>query len=314
VSDISLALVTRNQAEYLRIFLAHYLRHGTGAAPLIIVDDGSEDGTAEFLAALPQEAPITVRRIPHASIAHARNQALRLAATPWIAFSDTDCILGPLYFEALAALPLRFAGAAAVEGLVAAPAGPRPPFTHAVVNLQGGFFATANMAFHVPTVLALGGFDETRFGNYREDTDLALTLLEKKGPIPFHPALAAAHPYVPRRFLKTLSEVWAVQNRIIAAEIGLFEKHPVSYARVRRHRDARATLLSWCGKHFLSAARQAVGSLADTGLRGASACGAALVVAALEQFVILALCVFRVGKIFRSGATGLGTSVDATLA
>lgn len=288
---ITLALVTRDQAPYLRVFLANWLRHGAGI-PLIVIDDGSSDATPDILAAIPKEAPASVHRITHVTIAHARNQALARAATPWIAFSDTDCLLGADYFAALAALPGRFPGAAAVEGAVRPPDGPPPPFTHGVANLKGGFYATANMVFHVPTVRALGGFDEARFGNYREDTDLALTLLEQKGAIPFYPELIVAHPYVPRRFMKSLSRFWTDQSRILTAEMRLFEKHPATYARVRHRRNARATVLAWCLRHFLSAARRSAPPFGIATLK-------TLLVAACEQIALLTLCLLRAGKILR---------------
>jgi glycosyltransferase involved in cell wall biosynthesis len=298
--QVALGLVTRDQADYLRVFLGNYLRHGAGKAPLIVIDDGSRDATAEILAALPKDSGIAVHRIAHVTIAHARNEALRRSPAPWLAFSDTDCLLDGDYFEALESIPARFAGSAAVEGAVLAPAGPPPPFTHGVANLAGGFFATANMVFHVPSILALGGFDETRFGDYREDTDLALTVLEKKGAVPFYPDLAVIHPFIPRRFLKSLRGAWSSQSRIVAAEIALFQKHPRSYTLVRRHRDARRTLRAWCGRHSLSSLRSSFNYLRATRSgAGLFASLQAAIVATVEHVFILLLCLAHAGKISR---------------
>ena len=252
MNSISLALVTRNQAGFLRRFLDNYLASGAGMVALTVVDDGSDDATPSILAALPPGAGIRVHTLhtgPHGSIARARNHALRHSPTPWLAFSDTDCILGRDYFDALAAVPGRFPEAAAVEGAVHAPPGPRPLFAHSVINLRGGFYATANMAFRVAPALAAGGFDEESFGNYREDTDLAMTLIERCGPIPFLPELKVVHPHIPRRLLPALRGAWGAQERIIEAEIRLYRKHPRSYALARARRDARATLAAWALGH-----------------------------------------------------------------
>jgi glycosyltransferase involved in cell wall biosynthesis len=305
MTRISLALATYNQSDLLRGFLANYLRHGASRVPLIVVDDGSEDGTREVLREHAHPS-ITVHNLAHVSAAHARNHALRAAPTEWIAFSDTDCILDEAYFTTLASIPARFPDAAAVEGAVHPTPGPKPPFTHSLHNPIGGTFATANMVFRVKDILALGGFDEGFTVNFREDTDLALTILEKVGAIPFCAELAVEHPHLPRRFGTALRKAFATQDRLVRAEIRLFQKHPSTYARVRHYRDARGTLLSWCAKYFAMHAKEGFGYLFRTRgvtggdrLRGLLPAAQALIVALLEQACIDAICMARLGTITR---------------
>lgn len=301
--SITLAVATYNQAGLLRAFLAAWRDRGADLVPLMVVDDGSTDATQDALrdAAHPRLTPI---RLPHVSVAHARNHALRASPTSWLAFTDTDCILSRNYFETLAALPARFPEAIAVEGPVRPVAGPKPPFTHSLHN-PGGTYATANMAFRAAEALALGGFDEA-FANYREDTDLALTLLDRGHAIPFCAELVVEHPHLPRRFLRSLAAAYATQERVVLAEIRLFGKHPSSYARVRHYEDARGTLSAWCRKYFALYFKECFRFLfrdprpsARERLRGLLPAAQAMLVALAEQACILWLCMVKWREIAR---------------
>lgn len=299
VPAISLALATYNQAPLLRRFVDNYLRDGAGIVPLIIVDDGSRDGTADILGALPPEAGISVHRLEHVSVSRARNHALRNCPGPWIAFSDTDCRLDRRYFETLGAIPERYAGSAAVEGAVLPEPGPKPPFHHSLFNARGGTFATANMAFHVATALEAGGFDEG-FGNYREDADLALTLIGRGHAVPFCPDLAVFHPHLPRKFLPSLRTAFATQKAVIRSETRLYRKHPTGYALVRHHPDAATTIGAWrrkyAGLYFRECLRYLFGTpglgIPDR-IRGTNLAVQAMIVALLEQGCVLVISMVR---------------------
>lgn len=302
---ITLAVPTYNQAGLLRGFLAAWRERGADLVPLIVVDDGSTDGTPRVLAEAAHPR-LTVHRLPHVSAAHARNHALRSSPTAWLAFTDTDCILSRDYFETLSSLPERFPLAIAVEGAVRPVAGPKPPFTHSLHN-PGGTYATANMAFRAAEVLALGGFDEAFTVNFREDTDLALTLLDRGHAIPFCPDLAVEHPHLPRRFLPALAHAYATQDRLIRAEMRLYLKHPASYARVRHCPDARGTLAAWRRRYFALYLKECLRFLfrdpvtARDRLRGLLPAAQAMTVALAEQACILWLCMVKWREVARLG-------------
>ncbi len=292
-TSISLAVVTYNQADLLTGFLERWLKFGSARVALTVVDDGSDDATPKILRAWARRPRLRMHRIPHSSIAKARNHALREAPTPWLAFSDTDCILDERYFDILPSLPDRFRNDPAVEGAVVPPPGPKPPFTHSMFNVQGGTFATANMVFHVPTLLELGGFDEA-FLNFREDSDLALTLLEHRGSIPFCPDLQVIHPHLERKFLFSLRRAMSMQERLIRSEMRLFQKHPVSYRRLRHFPDAYGTVRNWCWKYSALHARECRNYLFHSQglsrmemLRGWARALQAMVVAGFEQFCVI---------------------------
>lgn len=306
MSSVSLALVTYNQAALLRRFLDNYFQQGgAGNIPLTIVDDGSDDETPAILKALPAGSGIAVHSLPHVSAAHARNHALRNAPTPWLAFSDTDCRLDGKYFAALPGIPARYPGAVAVEGAIRMQ-GPKPPFTHSLGNAGGGTYATANMVFHAASILALGGFDEGFPANLREDTDLALTILERVGPIPFCADLSVEHPHLARPLLKSLRRAFSHQNRVIGAEMHLFEKHPHGYSRVRVHPHARGTLRAWCTTYTLRFLKESLKYTFKTPgltplerLKSLGPGAAEVLVAAWEQMCIGVLCMVKWRKIAR---------------
>jgi glycosyltransferase involved in cell wall biosynthesis len=64
---------------------------------LILVDDGSTDGTAEELDALRRDsaAPLTIERIPRRGAAAARNRGVELARADLVAFLDSDDLWMP---------------------------------------------------------------------------------------------------------------------------------------------------------------------------------------------------------------------------
>jgi len=87
--DVSVVLPTWNRVDFLGASLASLLAEEGVALEVVVVDDGSTDGTAAFLANHPDPR---VRGVmgPHAGIAVARNAGIRAARAPIVAFHDSD--------------------------------------------------------------------------------------------------------------------------------------------------------------------------------------------------------------------------------
>lgn len=68
---------------------------------LVLVDDGSTDGTADVIRAWQKKFPRNIRYIyqENAGQGAARNAGLAFAATPWVTFIDPDDFVDPAYFQ-----------------------------------------------------------------------------------------------------------------------------------------------------------------------------------------------------------------------
>jgi glycosyltransferase involved in cell wall biosynthesis len=87
--DVSVVVPTYNRAHTLPQSLASLLAQEGVDLEVIVVDDGSTDGTAEMLARTP-DPRVRVLVRPHAGIAAARNAGIAAAAAPYVAFHDSD--------------------------------------------------------------------------------------------------------------------------------------------------------------------------------------------------------------------------------
>jgi len=156
----------------------------TGAGPrpaeLVLVDD-RPTGTPlrPDRAGLP---PVRVVRTGGGGPAAARNLGWRTARTPWIAFLDDDVVPDPDWYtrlaEDLAALP---AGAAGSQGRVRVPLPEdrRPTdWERGTAGLATSSWITADLAYRRAALAAVGGFDERFPRAFREDSDLALRVLD----------------------------------------------------------------------------------------------------------------------------------------
>jgi len=191
--DISLLICTRNRSRSLGATLesvavaAH--RASPGGIELILVDNGSTDGTAAIVRHWATERPFTVRLLtePQPGLARARNRALQAARGRIIAMTDDDCILHPDYFARLAEAFAARPGPVIIGGriLLGDPADlpvtvklEDHPMIAAPDQFPGGFVMGANLAMTGDVRAMVGPFD-TRFGagapfRAAEDTDFLL--------------------------------------------------------------------------------------------------------------------------------------------
>jgi glycosyltransferase involved in cell wall biosynthesis len=130
---------------------------------VIVVDDGSTDGTATALDAIDRRVRVVPR--PHGGPAAARNTGIREGRAPILAFLDSDDRWQPRHLEeALSLLELHpgtvlacTGGATAGDDALRRPAA----ITRAApAVLLGGMIYTSAVAVRRSAVEAVGGFDE----------------------------------------------------------------------------------------------------------------------------------------------------------
>ena len=153
---------------------------GPRPAELVLVDD-RPTGTP-LAAERPGLPPVRVVRTGGGGPAVARNLGWRSARTPWIAFLDDDVVPDPDWYdrlaEDLAALPADVAG---TQGRVRVPlpADRRPTdWERGTAGLATSSWITADLAYRRAALAAVGGFDERFPRAFREDSDLALRVMD----------------------------------------------------------------------------------------------------------------------------------------
>src|SRR5215469_9920321 len=95
---ISLVICTRNRYSSLRNCLEYIQRlESPGEWELVVVDNGSTDGTADFLKGFVEKASfrVVLAYEPKSGLGRARNTGIAKATGEIIAFTDDDCYVSP---------------------------------------------------------------------------------------------------------------------------------------------------------------------------------------------------------------------------
>lgn len=107
--DITAVVPTRNRREVLALTLGSILAQEGVDLEVVVVDEGSTDGTAAALAAVDDARVRVVRHDEARGLAAARNAGTAAATSPWIAFCDDDDLWAPdklrAQLDAIADLP-----------------------------------------------------------------------------------------------------------------------------------------------------------------------------------------------------------------
>ena len=98
-TKVSICIPTYNRKDYLKETLDSILAQTYKDYEIVIVDDGSTDGTRDMIKKLP--IPVTYHWQPNAGEPAARNKLLELAKGEFITFIDSDDLLFPYAIEQL---------------------------------------------------------------------------------------------------------------------------------------------------------------------------------------------------------------------
>ncbi len=186
--DVSVVIPTYDRLPLLREAVASVLAQTHADLELIVVDDGSSDGTAEWLATAA-DPRVRSLRLPHgANVAHVRNAGARAARGRYLCFLDSDDLWRPAKLEAqlrrLARAPGRWCYTrydhVDERGVSAAPRGGRWRALEGDLALP---MITTEASVALCTVMLerelferLRGFDEDPALRLREDYELMLRL------------------------------------------------------------------------------------------------------------------------------------------
>jgi GT2 family glycosyltransferase len=194
----SVAIATYNRAALLpRLTAALDAQAVGGGVEVVVYDDASRDGSAEFLQAWATRSSHTVRILRgehNAGPARGRNVAWRAGTGRVVAFTDDDCEPQPGWLAALvAAVPDEGTVAVGRTGPPADQADRDGPFARTLRVEDTRYLQTCNVAYPRSLLEQLGGFDESFRRAAGEDTDLGLRALEAGARAVFVPAAVVHH-------------------------------------------------------------------------------------------------------------------------
>jgi GT2 family glycosyltransferase len=191
-------------ASVLRL-LADLSAQADAPLPVVVSDDASPEPLEPALRAaeLPGLELRVVRSGGNGGPGAARNRALAVTETPWIAFLDADERAAPGYVARLHALAADPPAADMVCGRVVAI---RPgAFEHATaIAAPEGQYGAGNLLVRTAVLREEGGFDERFYDprrrlHFREDAELHFRLAAHGRLIAYDPELVVEHPPLPAR-------------------------------------------------------------------------------------------------------------------
>jgi cellulose synthase/poly-beta-1,6-N-acetylglucosamine synthase-like glycosyltransferase len=239
---VSVVVCTHNGSRTIRECLEGLRRLDYPDLEVIVVDDGSSDGTAEIVG----EYDVRLISTENEGLSNARNIGLAAATGEIVAYLDDDAYPDPHWLHYLAAAfeTSEHAGVGGPnippggDGLIAdcianAPGGP----IHVLLSDRvAEHIPGCNMAFRKDRLKAIGGFDP-QFRVAGDDVDVCWRLQECGWTLGFHPAAMVWHH---RR--NSVLTYWKQQRGYGRAEAMLKHKWPEKYNGSGQ--------LSWAGRIY----------------------------------------------------------------
>ena len=199
MANVSVIIPAYNAEAFMADTVKSVLNQTYQDLEIIVVDDGSKDGT---LAALEQfGSGIRVHQQPNGGVARARNTGVGLAKGSWVAFLDADDLWLPEKLErqlAIASAPMSY-----TDRLNIGSRGDLPELQSVVTRMhdgdlflpllrEGNFITNTSVMIRRELFEKLGGFYTGLNGT--EDWDLWIRVAER------HPIALVPQPLVKYRF------------------------------------------------------------------------------------------------------------------
>jgi len=216
---VSIVLPLYNSSKELASALSELDRQSYHDREIVLVDDGSSDGTWEAATALSSgRGDVLLVRTAHRGPAHARNEGLSVSHGEIVFFSESDCVYDPAYLQR-AVDALDSEPEAAAVCLTGAPLITRPTLATSCIDIEnkvqhrllerGNIEPFYAWVFRRSVLLKLGGFDDRLFQG--EDRDLFARLKSASYPVAWVPGVNWQH--VRDQTLTQMASKWFTRGR-----------------------------------------------------------------------------------------------------
>jgi glycosyltransferase involved in cell wall biosynthesis len=236
--DVSVVIPTHNRSGLLALTLRSALRQHGVDLEVVVVDDGSTDGTA---AAVERLADPRVRMVRHATplgVSSSRNAGIAEARGRWVAFLDDDDLWAPdkLARQLEAAEAARrswvYAGTVNVDDRLRVLEGGPPPPPERVPELLNRYnpvpAGASNVMVRADALGRVGGFDP---GLRRtEDWDLWIRLAREGPPAAVRRPLVAYRMHPNSNAFVDTAEI-LIETAVVERRQGIPVDHAAHYRR-----------------------------------------------------------------------------------
>jgi glycosyltransferase involved in cell wall biosynthesis len=231
---VSVVVATVNRAELLEALMAGLRAQtlGRDRFEVLVVDDGSTDGTAAVLERETQRGELRLRTIGHRhnlGLAVSRQEGWRTARADLLAFTDDDCVPAPDWLAAGLTASRRNP-----EAIVQGRTDPRTadlerlgrlrrPFTRTLeIPAPDPHVQTCNVFYPRQVLERVGGLDTVEFARHAgDDADLAWRAIAAGARVVFEPDVRVEHAYLPLGPLGKLRYAAGWDLKVYAVHPGL---------------------------------------------------------------------------------------------
>ena len=248
--EVSVVVATRDRAPRLLSLIASLREQSLAAGhfEVIVVDDGSSDGTPDRVEAERGRCDFALHVLQHTGgggPGAVRNTGLGIARGRLVAFTDDDCEADPAWLDAfvrawggadlrvLQGSTTPIEREAELQGLMT--------YTYDIRELDPNF-PCCNMAYPRELLEQLGGFDAAAFPRTGEDCDLAWRAIEAGATVDFVPDARVRHAVVQMDARSMLRRAWRWGDAMPA-----FARHP----ELRRKRLIHRFFFHWSHWYLL---------------------------------------------------------------
>lgn len=176
----SIIVSTYNREGYLKKCIASLLEIDYPTFEIIIVNDGSTDGTKKFLDVTNHDKIKTIHHEHNQGLSIARNSGIKQAAYDFIAFTDDDCIVDKNWLKELSEGFSNDEIGLVIGQIFYSNKNYQGYFPERLVsNLNARWPMGANVAYRKNIFDTCGDFNNFFFKYNNEDSEMAIRVIDK---------------------------------------------------------------------------------------------------------------------------------------